>query len=184
MCTAKYRPVLSSERMTPNELADWLSVQIQLQLQAKEKAINLQCGGGSHYCSNSSEICKRRRQFNPVLGGIARSRFSGTDLWGRGVSNPIEQNMVVTPWESDPEMTGLARTNSDCKHETNIFVREFTAEFRYWKREVGQTRVLTAEGSEKNMRLVWDGRQTAWAWTPRRGTSAVGSRYQAAGWGH
>jgi hypothetical protein len=111
-CT-KDRPVLSSERgphknktVTIKEsgarhqgiLINWLSVAMWLWLWFER------CGGGVEYYHRSSASRKRRRK--------GKSRIWDSKIWSR------------VPRDSDPRMTALVRTSSNCKREIRPLVSE------------------------------------------------------------
>jgi hypothetical protein len=64
----------------------------------------LPCGGGIEYLNRSPASHRRRRK--------VKSR-----IWDSKVWSPV-------PRDSDPRMTALARTSSNCKRETRPLVRE------------------------------------------------------------
>jgi hypothetical protein len=65
---------------------------------------SIPCGGRIEYLHRSPASRRRRRK--------GKSRIWDSKIWSR------------VPWDSDPRMTALARTSSNCKRQTHSLVRE------------------------------------------------------------
>jgi hypothetical protein len=89
-------------------------------------------GGEFEYFHHGPASCTRRRKGNPVPGGITgRPSSWRIEIWGTGPpgwgsleSERVKYVCPRVPRDSDPRMTALARTSSNCKGHTPSLVRE------------------------------------------------------------